>query len=198
MEQGAKRIPLSKGLFAWVSAEDYERVSKYKWHANLCRYKGKSNYYARAWVPVQEDGLSTASLHHKGYPLRHVLLHRFILKLPAGVRCDHEDLDRMNCTRSNLRPATNAQNMSNQMERGNSGFKGVHRAHDGRYQAAIGNGGPPKHLGRFSTAEQAAKVYDDAARARFGKFARLNFPRDGELPARQIKVRRALRKMEAQ
>lgn len=39
-------------------------------------------------------------------------------------------------------------------------------------------------LGTFATVQEAAKAYDEKARELFGEFARLNFPRDGEMPAR--------------
>ncbi len=41
-----KHIPLTRGKFAIVDAEDYERLNRYKWHAICIRGK----WYARRAV----------------------------------------------------------------------------------------------------------------------------------------------------
>jgi hypothetical protein len=103
-----------------------------------------------------------------------ISLHRFILDFPSsGI--DHRDLNGLNCTRSNLRLATQGQNIANQLARNPTGFKGV-RTHYRRYKAQITVGGKWIHLGNFISAEEAARAYDQAARTYFGEFARVNFP----------------------
>lgn len=179
MEVNAKRIPLSKGLFAWVSEEDFDRVSKYKWHANLTKTKRGDFYYARGWIPKEEVN-SSATLSQKG-TLRHILLHRFVLNLPDEIRVDHEDLDCLNCTRSNLRVATNAENLANSKVKGKAFYKGVGRISINCYEVvALWKVGLPYC---FKEPIQAAKAYDDYAREKYGKFARLNFPLPGERSA---------------
>ena len=73
----------------------------------------------------------------------------------------------------NLRTATRSQNEANNgPHAGNrSGFKGVIR-NGGRWQTRCG----AEYIGLFVTREEAARAYDEAALARWGEFARLNFP----------------------
>ena len=88
---------------------------------------------------------------------------------------DHKDVDSSNCRWSNLRPATRTLNIANSSLRKDnaSGCKGVswHKA-AGKWVARIGIGGQRIHLGCFDTIEAASSIYEKAAIAAFGSFAR--------------------------
>jgi hypothetical protein len=90
---------------------------------------------------------------------------------------DHRDRDGLNNRWENLRPATRLINCLNVGVRCDSlsGFKGV-SASKRRWKARILIGGQRKCLGSFSTPQDAAKAYDQAAYAAFGDSAFLNFP----------------------
>jgi hypothetical protein len=89
-------------------------------------------------------------------------------------------VDHINCVRddnrwSNLRPASETQNMGNARKRADntSGLKGVcWDAERGKWKAQIGVGGRSKGIGRFDTLEEAHAAYIAAAEKRFGEFAR--------------------------
>jgi hypothetical protein len=146
-----KLIPLSQGKFAKVDDEDFEELSKYKWHYQ--------NY---------------------GYAIRYggILMHRQIVSTPLGMDTDHKDLDGLNNCKSNLRICNRHQNKGNmKMLVGNtSGFKGITFCKDmGKWRAKIKTNHRNYHLGYFRSPDEAARAYDDAAVKYFGEFARTNF-----------------------
>ncbi|MDE1814533.1 MAG: HNH endonuclease [Thaumarchaeota archaeon] len=99
---------------------------------------------------------------------------------------DHIDRDRLNNRWSNLRGSTRSQNMCNVGDgpRGLVPFRGVTFDKErGLYQAKIRKNKRTVMLGRFSSAEIAARAYDDAAVRFHGAFARTNFrdPQTGDI-----------------
>ncbi len=91
------------------------------------------------------------------------------------------DFSALDCRRANLRLATHKQNAANRGPQKNntSGFKGV--AFDKKngthpWMAFFKLDGIRHHLGYFATPEEAARVYDAAAREAWGAFAYQNFP----------------------
>lgn len=111
-----------------------------------------------------------------------VQLARLLLEPGPGFVVDHVNGDFLDNRRHNLRIATMRQNTQNKAKqaRTSSRFKGVCRRRNG-WMACIYADGKTKHLGDFAEEADAARAYDDAARIRFGDFAALNFPRDGEV-----------------
>jgi len=110
---------------------------------------------------------------------RKCLAHRVIWKMVTGDEpgafIDHKDTNKVNNRFSNLRPATRQQNAFNAGTRSNNstGFKGVsYDKHRGKYYACIQVNGKSKSLGRFDSAEQAGKKYQEAAQKAHGEFMR--------------------------
>lgn len=157
------KIPLTKGKFAIIDPDDYELVSKYKWHA---WYSG-GNWYARANYWTKKDGkLKCISL----------LMHRLILNPPSDMLVDHINGNGLDNRRSNLRCATHAENMRNRHRSwGTSKYKGVRRDRN-KWRASIRKDKKDYFLGYFSKQISAALAYDKVAIEMFGEFARTNFP----------------------
>jgi hypothetical protein len=153
-------IDLRDGLFAILDDGDEKLVTGYLW--TPIRIKGL--IYARASVGRGR-----------------ILMHNLIT---GWGRCDHINGDGLDNRRINLREATKSQNGANRRKSvpgSASRFKGVSRHADGRqWRAQIGVNGEKVYLGLHPTEEAAARAYDDKARAVFGEFAALNFPRTGE------------------
>ena len=159
-----RRIPLTQGRFAIVDPADYQRLSRYKWR--LCKTKGKNVLYAERSIR-RADGTYSR-----------ILMHRQLIRPPAGYVIDHVNGCGLDNRRANLRLATAAQNAWNAGRRsGRSGYKGVWLAKNkGLWRASIVCCGQRKHLGYFRDKRDAAKAYDRAAQEYHGEFAVLNFP----------------------
>ncbi len=112
-------------------------------------------------------------------------MHTYLLGNPDRD-IDHINGNGLDNRRSNLRLATESQNMANRGKQRNntSGFKGVHWSQKhGKWKAEICCNRHRQHLGLFIDPVEAAHAYDSKARELFGEFARLNFPREGEQQA---------------
>lgn len=132
----------------------------------------------RAIEGQEAGGVDRWTGYHKvrlvGFPL---LSHHVAWALMTGAwpeRLDHADGCPSNNVWSNLRLCTQSQNMGNQRinSRNSTGFKGVsfHKA-TGKFQAQIKVGKQQLALGVYETKEEAAAVYQKAAKEHFGEFA---------------------------
>lgn len=104
-------------------------------------------------------------------------MHRWLVFGEAkGSGVDHRDGDKLNNRRCNLREATQRQNSKNtRLAKNNtSGFKGVSKAGPNRWRARITVDLKELNLGRFSSREEAAAAYDEAAVLFHGQFASPN------------------------
>lgn len=94
---------------------------------------------------------------------------------------DHINRDKLDDRWCNLRLATRSQNSANVALRrhSTSGFIGVtFDKPRNKWRAQIRIDGRKVNLGRYVTAEEAARVYDAATLKEFGEFAELNFGSD--------------------
>lgn len=92
-----------------------------------------------------------------------------------AFQLDHYDCDPLNNRWANLREATSLQNGFNRrLQRNNTtGFKGVKKTKEGRFQARITADRKTIHLGTFGTVAEAAQAYQTAAVTVHAEFARL-------------------------
>lgn len=137
-------------------------------HCDLNVILTSDSYY------VRKDGYVSITIGGKKD-----LLHRVLMKVSqSDIHVDHRNRQRNDCRRANLRLATLTENNRNhgRHKDNTSGFIGVSFVKSrNKWQAGIGLNGTRKALGRYETAEDAARAYDRAARLYYGEFANLNF-----------------------
>jgi hypothetical protein len=161
---GVQLIPVGRGKYAIVDADDYDRLAKYKWQV---RSDGRTHYAFR-WSSTRG-----------GKKSQRILMHHEIINIPEGLVCDHKNRKALDNRKANLRPATVSQNNCNRCNTGQttSRYRGVRQdARSNKWRAQIKFNGRRIHLGAFDDEVEAAKAYDTAAREYHGEFAVLNFP----------------------
>lgn len=156
-----KQIPLTQGYFALIDDTDFKLISKYSWTIHK-----KAHGVCYAQRTVIKRGKSGS-----------VYMHRSVKRAQKGQIVDHINGNGMDNRRANLRLCSQAANLQRGRIRSSntSGFRGVSKS-NGKWKAQIAHERKNKHLGYFSTKEDAAKAYDTAAAKIFGKYAGLNFP----------------------
>lgn len=120
--EGATWLPVHPGAFALVDTDVFERVKNYAWTLMACGY-------ARRNIILPDGTKGSRLLHHE------------VVTVDDGRDIDHRNRNKLDCRRTNIRPATRAQNLANRGRRvsNTSGAKGVVAQH-GKWTATISLG----------------------------------------------------------
>lgn len=158
-----KYLPLSQGKVAIVDDEDFEELSKFKWHFHK-KPSDKTGYALRRRRAADGPGQSTVIRMH------------WVL---AGKGCDHINGDGLDNRRANLRRADTCEQVWNTSPKQNrsTGYPGVtlirdHRGRPAYCVARVTYRGKRMYLGVFETPEEAKEMRDFVADIFHGKFAR--------------------------
>lgn len=152
-----KEIPLTKGRMALVDDEDFEVLSRHKWH-----------YAAAGYACWREYSGQKSKVH---------FMHRYILNAKPGMTIDHINGNSLDNRKSNLRICSQQQNVWNMKKprHNTSGYKGVSWDKERKRWAAYIKINKKKiYLGRFMSIKAAKEAYNKAAIKLYGEFARIN------------------------
>lgn len=152
--EGSKAVPVgTKGDYALVDEDDYDKVMEYNWYLT-----------SHGYVESKINGESKK-------------MHRFIMNCPDDMEVDHRFHNKLDNRKSQLRVCTRQENSYNTRptKKGYSKYKGVSWDKGrGKWRASLKINNKSISLGRFTDEIEAAKAYDAAAKKHFKDFARLN------------------------
>ncbi len=153
-------IPLSRGMFSIVDADDYEKLVQYRWSTTSSNGK----YYAHSRIKRSEQ-CSSRKL---------VVMHRIIMGVDVGsskVYVDHINGDTLDNRKANLRlcrPGENSKNLSKTWSK--TGMRGVTKTPSGKWRVRIRNNYELIEVGSFDTERDASIAYCFASRMLHGKY----------------------------
>jgi len=158
-----KKLPLNRGAFAIVDAEDFDRLSKYNWCLQ-CSTDGKISAPAKTL------------LHTHG---RRETLSHFILNLKRPVIIMFKNGNPLDHRKSNFLLGSFSQYRQRNRKRSTlttSKYIGVsYGKKRGNFAAQIQKDGIDYCLGFYETEEEAARAYDNKALELYGPDAQRNF-----------------------
>jgi len=158
-----RRIKLTRGQYAIVDVEDFERLNQYSWH---CTCYG----YACRKVPKK----------FRKNDERSSLMHKELCPVPGEMVVDHINRNKLDNRKANLRPATKQQNAWNGTFRRRTGkprYGGIKWDKDlKKWRVRLDINGRAESFGCYADQVEAAEAYDRVAKQYRGEFAVLNFP----------------------
>src|SRR5699024_8673641 len=175
-------------------AKGYCQLHYNRWHrwgdpliVKQARYASPEESFEARTMPVTETGclLWTGSTSPQGYGLisaggSMIPAHRYAWEreygpIPKGMHIDHKCYTRACCNVAHLRLATHAENgrnRSGEYANNTSGYRGVSwRKRAGKWEAQLTLDGRGKHLGYFTSVEEAADIVRAAREELYGEFA---------------------------
>lgn len=150
-----KKINLANHVVVLVDDADFEWLNQWKWHLSAKGYAATSTYDK---ITKKNDS---------------VYMHRLVNNTPSDKHTDHINGNKLDNRRKNLRTCTPSQNQFNKTKYSNntSGFKGVNYVNKRGWAAKMQVNRKRIFLGYYSTKEEAARVYFEAAQKYHGEYA---------------------------
>jgi len=145
-----KTIQLTQGKYAIIDDDDYEELSRYKWHASL----GSGRYWrARRNIKKGNEKWILESMSRK------------IMNAPVGTVVDHLNGDTLDNRKENLRLCDQSINGQNRHStHGLSCYQGVSwDAGRAKWRARIMKDGIKYSLGLYNREKEAAFAYNKGA-----------------------------------
>ena len=139
------KIYTSKGFFALIDEEDFEKISQHRWYFNNGGYATRDT--------------------RKGETKHFLMHHEIVGKPPKGFVTHHINGNKLDNRKENLRFVTRQQNQFNRKKERGVSFMGT------KWEAYICLNRKKIHLGLHETRQKALEIRKDAERRYYGEYA---------------------------
>lgn len=160
---GGRLIPLTKGYFAIVDDDDYERLAPAKWNVKISKHRVAMYAMRGAWIAAEKRRTT-------------ILMHRAVIDVPEGMEIDHINGNGLDNRKANLRVCTKSQNLANRYFKHTSvsEYRGVIPGRAGNWIAVIVWNNLRIRTNSLADKEVAIRAYNALAKEFHGEFAVLN------------------------
>lgn len=159
-----RRIKLTRGKYAIVDPDDFERLNRYKWQ---CTNLGYARRTASRMCDKRRKRVA-------------IQMHNVVCTTPQGMTVDHINRNRLDNRKANLRAVTLEQNNWNRKyvkKRAKTRYTGIYwNSQMKKWQVRLMIKGRSRSFGYYADEVEAAKVYDKVVKEYRGEYAVLNFP----------------------
>lgn len=140
---------------------------------NLVRKQQYNRHEHVGWK--NSSGYIQFEFHKKNYMLHRIIYEMHYGKIPENFQIDHIDGNPLNNKIENLRICTQTQNRQNaKLSKNNTtGYRGVVKTPNNKYQARLTLEGKKLYLGLFNTPEEAFNCVETHRKALYGEFVML-------------------------
>jgi hypothetical protein len=149
---------------------DWNKIYIYDSNGTLLKIKTNNQHTKVGWI--NSSGYIQVEYKQKAYMLHRIIYEMHHGKIPNGFVIDHIDRNPLNNKIENLRLASLSENKINSAANHNNttGFKGVIRTPNNKFQARLGFNNKKLYLGLFNTKEEAAAAIKKKSIELYGEF----------------------------
>lgn len=159
-------IPYKNLLFeVLIDTEDLQRILEFRYSWGISKHKQRDYFYA---VSTKYIGKNETNSYSR--PQR---MNRFILNYTGDNFVDHINLNSLDNRKSNLRIATNSQNLKNRIKKNKNNKTGYRNVCfvDGWYIVQLQINGKNKIVGKSKDVHDAGRIAEELRKKYYGDFS---------------------------
>lgn len=152
---------------------NWNEIFIYNADGSLTRRYSNNQHNTVGWI--NSSGYKQVECEGKNYMLHRIIYEMHKGEIEKGLQIDHIDGDPLNNKIENLRVCTQTQNRQNSKLSSNNttGYRGVVRTKNNKFQARLTLEGKKLYLGLFDTPKEAFDCVETTRKELYGEFATL-------------------------
>lgn len=150
---------------------NWKEIFKYNQDGSLTRLTQNNQHNKVGWL--NSCGYIQVEVSGKNFMLHRIIYEMHNGTIPAGLQIDHIDGNPLNNRIENLRLCNQIENRQNsKLSKNNTtGYRGILKTPNNKYQARLTVNGKKLYLGLFTTPEEAFNCVEQKRKELYGEFA---------------------------